>query len=310
MRRLARAAAPVARSAQDARIRAQRDSSSASAASARSWSARSASSRARCTTSTRRSRTSTGSADATARIVKTLDAQLAAITTEVRRDDDEHDGGGGELASEEGRAAAPAGRHLQARAAVHDARRCSRRARSASWSRATSTCTCSRVRDRSLVARVETAARPGRASSDAISCTLRDALEENRERQAARGGAAARARARARVEASQQAQRRRKQIRGAPRAHRGDGGAADERDRVARGGRRRTAGGAARTRRAPASTLKTSDYGKLDWPVDGTLVYRFGKRATRTTRRSAGTASGIAARDRHAGAGRSRRARS
>jgi murein hydrolase activator len=28
------------------------------------------------------------------------------------------------------------------------------------------------------------------------------------------------------------------------------------------------------------STIKTSDYGKLDWPVDGTLVYTFGKAQT------------------------------
>jgi len=30
----------------------------------------------------------------------------------------------------------------------------------------------------------------------------------------------------------------------------------------------------------PASTIKTSDYGKLDWPVEGTLVYTFGKAQT------------------------------
>ena len=30
----------------------------------------------------------------------------------------------------------------------------------------------------------------------------------------------------------------------------------------------------------PASTIKTSDYGKLDWPVDGALVYTFGKAQT------------------------------
>jgi murein hydrolase activator len=29
-----------------------------------------------------------------------------------------------------------------------------------------------------------------------------------------------------------------------------------------------------------ASTIKTSDYGKLDWPVDGPLVYTFGKAQT------------------------------
>ncbi len=29
-----------------------------------------------------------------------------------------------------------------------------------------------------------------------------------------------------------------------------------------------------------ASTIKTSDYGQLDWPVDGPLVYTFGKAQT------------------------------
>jgi septal ring factor EnvC (AmiA/AmiB activator) len=31
---------------------------------------------------------------------------------------------------------------------------------------------------------------------------------------------------------------------------------------------------------SPASTIKTSDYGKLDWPVEGALVYTFGKAQT------------------------------
>jgi murein hydrolase activator len=31
---------------------------------------------------------------------------------------------------------------------------------------------------------------------------------------------------------------------------------------------------------SPTSTIKTSDYGKLDWPVDGALVYTFGKAQT------------------------------
>ena len=26
-----------------------------------------------------------------------------------------------------------------------------------------------------------------------------------------------------------------------------------------------------------SSTLKTSDFGKLDWPVDGSIIYRFGR---------------------------------
>jgi septal ring factor EnvC (AmiA/AmiB activator) len=31
-----------------------------------------------------------------------------------------------------------------------------------------------------------------------------------------------------------------------------------------------------------SSTIRTSDYGKLDWPVDGALVYTFGKSQTST----------------------------
>ena len=43
--------------------------------------------------------------------------------------------------------------------------------------------------------------------------------------------------------------------------------------------RRRVEGSRATTSRA-TSTLKTSDYGKLEWPVDGPLVYSFGKAQT------------------------------
>jgi septal ring factor EnvC (AmiA/AmiB activator) len=40
---------------------------------------------------------------------------------------------------------------------------------------------------------------------------------------------------------------------------------------------RRNAPAPARAPVAPRSALTTSDYGKLDWPVEGTLVYTFGK---------------------------------
>jgi septal ring factor EnvC (AmiA/AmiB activator) len=43
--------------------------------------------------------------------------------------------------------------------------------------------------------------------------------------------------------------------------------------------RRRTESARPATARA-ASTIKTSDYGKLDWPVDGPLIYTFGKAQT------------------------------
>ena len=50
-------------------------------------------------------------------------------------------------------------------------------------------------------------------------------------------------------------------------------------DRGARGRARRSGDARPNATRA-ASTIKTSDYGKLDWPVDGSLVYTFGKAQT------------------------------
>jgi len=43
---------------------------------------------------------------------------------------------------------------------------------------------------------------------------------------------------------------------------------------------RRRAEGARGTAARSASTIKTSDYGQLDWPVDGPLVYSYGKSQT------------------------------
>jgi septal ring factor EnvC (AmiA/AmiB activator) len=43
--------------------------------------------------------------------------------------------------------------------------------------------------------------------------------------------------------------------------------------------RRRTESGRGAALRS-ASTIKTSDYGQLDWPVDGPLVYSYGKAQT------------------------------
>ncbi|MCE2900066.1 MAG: murein hydrolase activator EnvC family protein [Gemmatimonas sp.] len=40
---------------------------------------------------------------------------------------------------------------------------------------------------------------------------------------------------------------------------------------------RRRAEMAPNARPAPASSIRTSDLGKLDWPVDGTILYRFGR---------------------------------
>ena len=42
----------------------------------------------------------------------------------------------------------------------------------------------------------------------------------------------------------------------------------------------RTAPGTARSAAGSASTIRTADFGKLAWPVDGTILYRFGRTVT------------------------------
>jgi murein hydrolase activator len=42
----------------------------------------------------------------------------------------------------------------------------------------------------------------------------------------------------------------------------------------------RPAAPAARTAAPAASTIRTADFGRLDWPVDGTILYRFGRTVT------------------------------
>jgi len=42
----------------------------------------------------------------------------------------------------------------------------------------------------------------------------------------------------------------------------------------------RTAPSTARSAEASASTIRTADFGKLAWPVDGTILYRFGRTVT------------------------------
>src|SRR5262249_54459934 len=44
--------------------------------------------------------------------------------------------------------------------------------------------------------------------------------------------------------------------------------------------RRRTESARPPNTARPSSTIKTSDYGRLDWPVEGALVYTFGKAQT------------------------------
>ena len=53
--------------------------------------------------------------------------------------------------------------------------------------------------------------------------------------------------------------------------------AARERHRLVRGSATQRGRAAERAAALSSSTLKTSDFGKLDWPVDGTIIYRFGR---------------------------------
>ena len=56
--------------------------------------------------------------------------------------------------------------------------------------------------------------------------------------------------------------------------------AAAERNRVAAAPGARPAPATARSAPMAASTIRTSDFGRLDWPVDGELLYRFGRTVT------------------------------
>ena len=130
------------------------------------------------------------------------------------------------------------------------------------------------VHDRALVRRVEVL-RNDIVRQRAELVKLRDAVEENRsekQREEERLGILGRLRS----TSLQQAQRSTQQIQ----------------DRLARirqsesrlsgvlasieAERRRTAGARPNTPRAP-STLRTTDLGRLDWPVDGTFLFRFGR---------------------------------
>ena len=244
--------------------------------------------------------------EATERVIQTLDRQLAAITTDVDETTTRMAAAERELAGAATHAAAPAGRHLQARPAVLR-REALLTARSFG-----ELVGAVQVPPRARGARPVARARASRllrdqigATATRISCGSADAVEENRADKQREEERLARAARRALDEPAAGA------ALGA-----GDPGpagalarvgvAADERDRVDRGGAAPERGDAGRTRRAQASTLRTSDLGELDWPVDGTVLYRFGRvvNPNNTTTRWNG--------DRHRGAdghaGASRRA--
>ena len=133
------------------------------------------------------------------------------------------------------------------------------------------------LRDRSLVGRVEQLRDEVEQERDRARHAAKRARGES-QRQAARRGTAARARARARDEPRAD-EARGESGRGAPRAHQGDETQLTNEIASLDAARRRTET-ARPTRARAASTIKTSDYGKLDWPVDGSLVYTFGKAQT------------------------------
>ena len=260
-----------------------------------------------CTISTRRSRTSTAAPTRRRGSSQTLDAQLASITDRGDgRVDERSQRSENELAHEEGSAARSAGRHLQARPAVHDAsdalRPLVRRAgRSLQVSPPARRCTTARSSARVEQLRDQVNDERNRSSSRFKRRSRRIARTSSAKR---RGSARSSASAR---RASHRREQRGEADRGPPRATQGDRGAAHERDRLARGGpppRRRRAADDTRARRARSRRATTaSSIGRST----ARCVYTFGKAQTRTTRRSAGTASGIKAAV-GAGCGRSRRA--
>ena len=155
-------------------------------------------------------------------------------------------------------------------------RRCCRRGRSASWWRGTSICTCSRCTTARSCTRVETLRdQVARQRRDLVQ--LRQSGGGEPHGQAGRGGASCARCAASGRRTSQQVQRSAQEIQDRLARAARDGVAADERDRVDRERAAPERGDAARARPRESSTLRTSDLGQLDWPVDGTLLYRFGR---------------------------------
>jgi septal ring factor EnvC (AmiA/AmiB activator) len=133
------------------------------------------------------------------------------------------------------------------------------------------------LRDRSLVTRVEQLRDEIKQDRDRL-MTLQNALEENRsdkqrEEERLRGLERERSRSLAQTRrAVNDAEARLARIRATETQLTNDLSAFDA-------ARRRVETARPNAPRA-ASTIKTSDYGRLDWPVDGSLVYTFGKAQT------------------------------
>jgi septal ring factor EnvC (AmiA/AmiB activator) len=133
------------------------------------------------------------------------------------------------------------------------------------------------LRDRSLVGRVEQLRDEIRQDRDRL-LTLQNALEENR---SDKQREEERLRALEHERATSLAQTRREVKQAEARLERIKASETQLTNEIASldAARRRTETARPNAVRA-ASTIKTSDYGKLDWPVDGSLVYTFGKAQT------------------------------
>lgn len=130
------------------------------------------------------------------------------------------------------------------------------------------------VHDRSLVRRVE-ALRDDISRQRAELVKLRDAVEENRgdkQREEERLAILTRLRSTSLQEAQRSTQQIQDRLARIRQSEQRLGGVIATVEAV----RRRTEGTRPNAPRT-ASTLRTSDLGKLDWPVDGTVLYRFGR---------------------------------
>ena len=214
-------------------------------------------------------------ADATARAVRTLDRQLGALADEESDDHREPHARAGRARDQAQRAEEPRARHLQARGRCIPWRPCSRRSRSASSWRATSTSTSSRSATARWCSRVEALGRADRATSARRSrrCAATSRVRASRRRRRSSGCASSTRggrRSLAQAEAKErQAESRLAQI-AKDESRLGSVIASLEVERKRAEGR---SGGAAPS----SSTLKTSDFGRLDWPVEGTIIYQFGR---------------------------------
>lgn len=130
------------------------------------------------------------------------------------------------------------------------------------------------LHDRSLVRRVE-ALRDDIARQRAELLKLRDAVEENRSDKAREEDRLA-ILSRMRSSSLQQAQKSTKQIQDRLAAIRQSEARLGNVIATVESERRRTETSRPAASRT-SSTLRTSDLGKLDWPVDGTVLYRFGR---------------------------------